>query len=170
MKKSWSSILLLVIVVTLAGWASTSPVRGGFLYVLNDVDGGPNQIYGYQVDENSGAVTLLGGFPMSSGGNGSQNLMSQRMGYDPANARLYVINGGSNTLSAYSVDLDTGALAPMPFSPLALPAGPAGQEPKRWAWGCVAVHPSGSPVVLGRDQMDVTTNSGQLAFVPTWSR
>jgi hypothetical protein len=51
----------------------------------------------------------------------------------------------------------------MPFSPIALPAGPAGQAPNRWAWGCVAVHPSGSPVVLGRDLLDVTIHPGQLA-------
>ncbi len=157
-----SSFLFLFIFI-LAGGASVAPVQAGFLYVLNDVDGGVNQIYGYRVDEASGDLTLLSGFPRSSGGNGSQNLMSQRMCYDPLNARLYVINGGSNTLSAYSVNLDTGSLTALPFSPVALPAGPAGQEPKRWAWGCVAVHPGGSPVVVGRDLLDVTTHPGQLA-------
>lgn len=163
MVKGRPSSYLFLFIVILAGGASVAPVQAGFLYVLNDVDGGLNQIYGYRVDEAGGGLTLLSGFPLSSGGNGSQNLDSQRMAYDPLNARLYVINGGSNSLSVYSVNLNTGGLASLPFSPVALPAGPAGQQPNRWAWACVAIHPSGSPVVLGRDLLDVTTNPGQLA-------
>jgi 6-phosphogluconolactonase (cycloisomerase 2 family) len=168
MGKGWMSSFLLVCISILFGGAGCAPVQAGFLYVLNDVDGGPNQIYGYQVNETSGVLTLLTGFPMPTGGNGSQNLMSQRMCYDSAHSRLYVINGGSDTLSAYAVNLDNGMLTPMPFSPVALPAGPAGQEPKRCSWSCMAVHPSGSLVVLGRDLLDVANEPGQLAsFVIT---
>ncbi len=137
-------------------------VQAGYLYVLNDVDGGPNQLYGYRVNEADGSLTALPGFPMTTGGNGSQNLMSQRLCFDASHARLYVVNGGSNTLSANTVNLADGSLSPLPFSPLALPAGPA-QPVKRWAWCAVAVHPAGSPLVLVRDQLDITVKPGQLA-------
>ena len=128
-------------------------VQAGYLYVLNDVDGGPNQLYGYRVNEADGSLTALPGFPMTTGGNGSQNLMSQRLCFDASHARLYVVNGGSNTLSAYTVNLADGSLSPLPFSPLALPAGPA-QPVKRWAWCAVAVHPAGSPPALAGAQGD----------------
>src|SRR4029450_4999362 len=46
----------------------------------------------------------------------------------------------SQTLSAFAVDRTTGALALLPFSPISLGVG---------SLTCVAVHPTGSPVVVG---------------------
>ncbi|NLI46574.1 MAG: beta-propeller fold lactonase family protein [Acidobacteria bacterium] len=169
MTQSKHTVWLWVFCGLLVSASGASFVQAGFLYVLNDVNGGPNQLYGYGVNEADGTLTLLSGFPMTTGGNGSQNLMCQRMCFDPAHARLYVINGGSNTLSAYSVNLDNGSLTPMPFSPLTLPPGPA-DPVNRWAWAAVAVHPSGSPLVVARDQLDQAVEPGQLAsFVITAS-
>lgn len=119
---------------------SVQATGGGFLYALVDVSGGPNRIYGYQVNELTGALTALSGFPVNTGGNGAGFTVSEQMAYDAANARLYVINAGSNTISAYSVNQTTGALTPLPFSPISLGAG---------NWSCLAVHPSGSPLVVG---------------------
>ena len=118
----------------------TAPVHAaGLLYVLNDIPSG-NQIYGYSVDEASGALTLLPGFPMATGGNGDTLRPSERLTIDSTNLRLYAINGGSLTLSAYSINPATGALTLLPFSPIALGSG---------QWRTVAIHPSGSPVLTG---------------------
>jgi 6-phosphogluconolactonase (cycloisomerase 2 family) len=151
-----------VVCIYILALFSASPALAGFLYALNDVDGAGNQIYGFNVNEASGALTPLSGFPLATGGNGSQNLASQRMFYDSLNSRLYVINGGSNTVSAYSVNTTNGALTLLPFSPISLPAGPA-QPPNRWSWLCLAVHPSGSPLVVARDKLDEAIEPGQIA-------
>ncbi len=123
----------------LLGMSVLSPAHAGLLYVLNDSSDG-NQIYGFRVDESTGALTPLSGFPFADGELGDQNTVSERLFYDSANSRLYVVDGGSNTVSAYSVDQSTGALTALPFSPISLPAG---------IWLCLAVHPGGSPLVVG---------------------
>src|SRR5262249_14014245 len=88
----------------------------------------------------SGALTPLPGFPVASGGNGSDVTVSEQLAYDATNSRLYVVNDGSDTLSAFSVNRATGALTALPFSPISLGNG---------SWFCVVVHPSGSPVIVG---------------------
>lgn len=135
---------LLALIVTV--FSSTSVHAAGLLYVLNDIPSG-NQIYGYSVDEASGALTLLPGFPVATGGNGDSLRPSERLKIDRTNQRLYAINGGSLTLSAYSINASTGALTALPFSPIALGAG---------QWRTVAVHPSGSPVLTGAVLNNVT--------------
>jgi len=156
--RMWAAVAVCATVVCLF----QDLVWAGYLYVLNDVDGGANLLFGFEVNEQDGSLTALPGFPRPSGGNGSQNLMSQRMTYDPVNGCLYLLNGGSNTISAFAVDATTGALEPLPFNPFSLPPGPAG-PPNRWSWGCLAVHPGGSPLVIGRDQLDQSHEPGQLA-------
>ncbi|WP_298820176.1 beta-propeller fold lactonase family protein [uncultured Chloroflexus sp.] len=113
---------------------------GGFLYALRDVDGGANEIYGFRVNEATGALTELPGFPVSTGGNGSPVGITSRIAYDASNGRLYALNNGSNTVSAYSVNFDTGTLTALPFSPISLGSGD---------WDCLTVHPGGSPLVVG---------------------
>src|SRR6185369_10463210 len=108
------------------------------VYTLVQVNAAPNQIYGFRMDTVTGALTAVAGFPVSSGGTGSTAASSETIAY--LNGRLYVVNDGSNTLSAFTVNRSTGALTPMPFSPIALGIG---------GWSCVSVHPSGSPVIVG---------------------
>ena len=112
----------------------------GYLYALVNVSGGPNQIFGFQVNELTGALTVLPGFPVGTGGNGSGVTDSEHLAYDPANSRLYAVNLGSHTISAYSLNLTTGALTALPYSPISLGTG---------FWNCLAVHPTGSPLVVG---------------------
>ncbi len=112
----------------------------GFLYVLSDVNGASNQIYGYSVDEATGALTALAGFPVATGSNGIGQTNTEQLALDAANRRLYAINRGGGTVSAYAIGT-TGALTALPFSPINLGAG---------AWSNLAVHPSGSPLVVGR--------------------
>lgn len=114
--------------------------QAGYLYALNDANSAANSIYGYSVNETTGALTLLSGFPVATGGNGTGSAVSERLTIDRANNRLYVVNDGSDTVSAYSVNTATGALTALPFSPIALPAG---------GYHTIAVHPGGSPLVIG---------------------
>jgi hypothetical protein len=62
----------------------------------------------------SGALQQLPGFPVPTGGQGTLGFgfddASDQLTYDAVKHRLYVINFGSNTLSAFSVSSVTGAL------------------------------------------------------------
>ena len=131
-----TSLLASILLIGLAarGEAAARP----FVYVLTQVNGAPNQIYGFTIDQTTGALNPLAGFPVASGGTGTAAAFSEML--TSSGNRLYVVNDGDNTLSVFSVNPVSGALTPMPFSPIALGTG---------SWGCVAVHPSGSPVVVG---------------------
>src|SRR5438105_4774067 len=114
----------------------TSTAKAGFLYVLSQQNGAPNQIYGYVVNETSGALTPLFGFPVSTGGNGVTGTFSELLTIDRVNKRLYVVNRGSNTISAFSINTAIGALTPLPYSPFATIGNIQS----------IAVHPTGSPL------------------------
>jgi 6-phosphogluconolactonase (cycloisomerase 2 family) len=116
------------------------PAPTGFLYALSDQNGASNQIYGFSVNETTGALTALSGFPVATGANGTAAGNVQRLAIDTTNQRLYSINDGSDTASAYAIDPMSGALTATPFSPIALGAG---------NWNPVAVHPAGSPLIFG---------------------
>jgi 6-phosphogluconolactonase (cycloisomerase 2 family) len=130
-------VSLLGSIVLIALSARSAAAAGPFVYALQQVDSGPNMIYGFIVDQTTGALTPIPGFPVPSGGTGSVAANSETITF--RGNRLYVINDGSDTLSVFSVS-PAGSLTPMPFSPIALGVG---------SWGCVAVHPNGSPVVIG---------------------
>lgn len=123
--------------------------RAGYLYALNDDPAG-SRVYGFEVNETTGALTALPGFPVSTGALGGNALVSERMTVDRLNNRLYVINDGSNSVSAYSINPATGALAELPFSPIGLDNA---------TWNSIDVHPSGSPLVVG----DGSTSAGRIA-------
>jgi FG-GAP-like repeat len=132
------SLLGSIAVVLLSAREAAANPPPYFVYALRQENGGANQIYGFQIGV-FGALTPLPGFPVASGGTGSAGTASEQIAY--GNGRLYVINDGSDTLSAFAVNRATGALTSLPFSPIALGIG---------SWACVAAHPSGSPVVVGR--------------------
>ncbi|NTU85999.1 MAG: lactonase family protein, partial [Chloroflexales bacterium] len=142
----WATCLLLIVTATLT--SQLTPARAQqaqtsereFLYVLEDRSAGSNRIHGYLVDGATGQLASLGP-PVETGRPGDDNYWGnvQRLAFHPGTRRLFALNGGdSNTLSAYRVNTTTGALTP-DFT-VSLGTG---------AWGCVAVHPSGSPVVVG---------------------
>lgn len=119
---------------------SASPAQPAkdYVYVLCQHNKGVNQIQGYSLDHASGMLTPLAGMPMPTEGIGDGYSLTQSLAYDPVHQRLYAVNDGSDTVSGFAVDRDTGALAPCPFNPIALGTG---------VWTCLAVHPSGSPLV-----------------------
>ncbi|HEX9366852.1 MAG TPA: beta-propeller fold lactonase family protein [Vicinamibacterales bacterium] len=117
--------------------ARGASAAGGFVYALNQVDGGPNQIYGFRVNPDVGVLTLLPGFPVASGGLGGPGSFSEHVAF--RNGLLFVVNEGSASLSVLSVNPTTGALTAAPFSPITLGGDLA----------CVAADPTAAPVVVG---------------------
>lgn len=122
---------------------TVAPLRAatGFLYALaNDTAG--NRIYGFGVTEANGALSLLPGFPMATGGTGTASgalTTYHRMCLDKVNGRLFAINAGTRTVSVFDINPSTGALTAAPFSPISLPAG---------TWTSVSVHPAGTMIAL----------------------
>src|SRR5688572_12623550 len=133
-----------LVLMTSAVFFTASRSDAGYLYLLNDLDAG-SRIYGFQVNESTGALTPLAGFPVSAQNGGINSIVSERMTIDVANKRLYVINDSSDSVSAFSIDPATGALTPMPFSPISLGTG---------AWNAIAVHPAGSPLVIANNALN----------------
>ncbi len=127
--------MLIAAVFMYAGSASA-----GFIYVVNDNAAG-NLIYGFSVNETTGELTPLAGFPVATGFNGGGSTNLEMLAIDKLNKRMYVINRGANNISAYSIDEATGMIALLPFSPI---ASVAQQR-------TIKVHPSGSPLIVGAD-------------------
>ena len=145
--------VILSVALLFCALAGPVPAWGGWLYVLNDDSAGSN-IYGFQVNESTGALTPLSGFPVSPGNGGINSIVSERMVVDAANARLYVVNDSSDTVAAYSINRSTGAITLLPFSPIALGTG---------NWNSIAVHPGGTPLIVSNG----LTSSGSLSFTIT---
>ena len=139
MKLSKFLVLTAFILVVLAGVEIRA---ASFLYAINDRSAG-NQIFGFSVDETTGSLTILPGFPVSTGFNGAGSTNLEMITIDKLNKRLYAINRGSNNISAYSIDPQNGSLSALPFSPI---AGIANER-------TVVVHPSGSPLIVGGDSV-----------------
>lgn len=132
---------------------AASRTDAGYLYLLNDIETG-SRVFGFQVNELTGALTPLTGFPVNAQNGGINSIVSERMIVDPVNKRLYVVNDSSETVSAFSIDPATGALTAMPFSPISLGTG---------VWNTIAVHPSGSPLLIANN----ATNGLVHSFVIT---
>ena len=133
-------VAVLFTLVLSATTASAQAANSGHLYVLNQKNAVADEIYGFEVDESTGGLTALPSFPVDAGGSGGSGSLSEQLAVDPVNKRLYVINDGSHDIGAFSIDAVSGALTPLPFSPIALGGS---------SWATVRVHPSGSPVVAG---------------------
>jgi len=131
--------------------------ESGFLYVLNTCNGCANEIFGFAVDETTGALTTLTslGFPIPTGGRGRTNsIASELMTIDRKNLRLFAINDTDRTVSAFKIDPATGVLTALPFSPFQLPLPTS--DPAAIHWSTIAVRPNGS------DSLLVVGDIGQL--------
>jgi 6-phosphogluconolactonase (cycloisomerase 2 family) len=85
-------------------------------------------------------------------------LFSESLTIDRFNQRLYALNDGSNTLSAFQINPQTGQLTQMPFSPIALP-----MSESYILWGTIAVHPSGSSLIVGGLKFQTSSSYGVIA-------
>jgi 6-phosphogluconolactonase (cycloisomerase 2 family) len=141
---------LAILAVLATGLFVSSAQAQSFVYGVNNRNNLPTRVYGYAVNESTGVLTPIPGVnPLLTGQNGDGGTIGERIAIDSVNRRLYVINGGlARSLFVYSINGVTGALTPLPFSPIALPATFTFPN-------SVTVHPSGSPVVV--------TNGNQVA-------
>lgn len=139
MLKLYVLFLRNALLCTVLMFAAVISAQAGYLYALNDNRMG-NNIYGYSVNEATGALDPLAGFPVATGGSGSDGTNSELLTIDRMTNRLYIINRGSSTVSAYSISMTTGTLTALPFSPIVLPSG---------FYNTIATHPSGSPLIIG---------------------
>jgi hypothetical protein len=121
------------------GSASRVFASSGYLYVLNDGASAAPSIYGFAVDDPSGTYSPLPNFPVATSGLADTGMGNERVAIDALAGRLYVVNGGNHSVSAYAIDRSSGALSELSFSPIALPSG---------QWASIVVHPSGSPVAV----------------------
>ncbi|HOO70692.1 MAG TPA: beta-propeller fold lactonase family protein [Spirochaetota bacterium] len=98
---------------------------GSFVYLaINDTTTTPetNQVRGYAVSTETGALTEISGSPYEPG--------SQPYGVavDPSGSFLYTANYGSNDISGFSIDRETGALTAIDGSPFSAGTGPGSIE------------------------------------------
>lgn len=151
-----TKLLPAVMLVLIAAVASNA----GWLYALADEANG-NDIYGFAVNESTGEITALPGFPVATGGAGNDvALICHRLVVDAANNRLYAVNNASGSISAFSINPSTGALSPMPFSPINIGVG---------TWNAMDIHPSGSPLIVsngaspgGATSIRITATSAEI--------
>jgi 6-phosphogluconolactonase (cycloisomerase 2 family) len=135
------SLLLLLVSFT----ASTA--KAGYLYVFNQGNGSQNKLYGFRVNESTGELTLIPGFPISTG-LGTGGYPSRWMTLDPINKRLFTIENGTPVrVHAFSIN-PNGTVSPIIFThPIT----------SSFIISSIAVHPSGSPLLLGGGSSSFTT-------------
>jgi 6-phosphogluconolactonase (cycloisomerase 2 family) len=92
---------------------------------------GPNTINGYTIN-GSGGLTVLSGFPFSTGGEGRQMSSNSRLLSSPLGNFLFASNNASGGITVYSID-SGGNLSKVPGSPF-VTAGPPSY---------LAIHPNG---------------------------
>ena len=135
--------------------------QNGILYALRDCGGCSNEIFAFAANEQTGALTLLSGFPISTGFTGTGARVNERLAIDRANKRLFVLNDGSDRVNVYNINPANGALTSAIPNAITLPG--AG------AWYTMLVHPSGSPLLVGDSAGQVasyiiTANSATAAI------
>jgi 6-phosphogluconolactonase (cycloisomerase 2 family) len=121
-----------------------------FLYatISSSFMGTSSSVYAYTIDAASGGLTAVANSPFTAG----ENPVSATV--DVSGRFLFVANNANtangNSVSAFSIDPDTGVLTPVPGSPFAASPFPL----------FVAADPSGQYVYVGLD-----TSPGIAAFV-----
>lgn len=102
--------------IVLAAFFAASLAAQSYVYTNNDTFTGPNSVSGYSVDS-SGSLSQISGSPFSTGGTGTSSTALPLYGATRVvvvNDFLYASNAGSNTVSAFTIDLSSnGALVPI---------------------------------------------------------
>src|SRR5215472_5739649 len=106
-------------------WAQST-----FVY-SNDNTTGANTVSGFSAGPD-GSLTLMSGlgFPLPTGGIGTGGgvFAATRILASPLGGFLYVANGGSGTVSVFSIDTSTGSLTPVAGSPFATATPPGSSQ------------------------------------------
>ena len=138
---------------------------GQFVYVADCGLGqgcagtGSGGVWAYQIDAETGALTVLPGSPYLAG------LNPNSIAVDPAGHFVYVTNSGSGNLSGFAISAGRGTLIPVPGSPFATGPQPSavGFTPSgKFAY--VSAHGGGQVATF-----KVDLASGTLAAVATVS-
>jgi len=124
-----------ILCMFLSGAAALRAQNAGFVYVASL--GEPGNVSAYAIDATTGALTPVSGSPFPAG------LNSRSVAVDPTGHFAYVVNGSSaldfsGSISAYTIDPETGALTQVPGSPV-----PVGGQPSS-----VAADPTGEFVYV----------------------
>jgi 6-phosphogluconolactonase (cycloisomerase 2 family) len=124
-----SSKLVVQFLLTLALSSSASLWAQSTFVYSNDNVAGTNTVSGFSVGSN-GALTLMSGFPLSTGGTGTGGglFVGARILASPLDGFLYVANGGSGTVSVFSIDSGTGSLTAVAGSPFATATPPGSPQ------------------------------------------
>ena len=93
---------------------------GHFLFAANTSDG---TVSVFTIDAN-GALAQISGSPFPSLTSSTTAAGPRALTLDPTGAFLYVANGTSNNVSAFSVNATTGSLTALSGSPFAAGTGP----------------------------------------------
>lgn len=130
--------------------AVTADFSGQYVYAINNETDGPNAagaVWGYQINQNNGALTAVPGspytFPANTYAGGSVSSTMQPSG-SPGSVVLYALTEGpTGDVWGYDVDYGTGALTGLPGSPFYVDgAGSAlADNQGKWIWAT-----SGFPV------------------------
>ena len=116
---------------------------GTFAYVANFGTFGDNSVAGnimaYRINPTSGALTPVAVTPLASDGTATSEMNPSSITISPPGNFAYVTHSLSNKISAYRIDIATGALTEVAGSPL-----PAGVSPTS-----LAVNPSGTFAYVG---------------------
>ena len=129
--------------------AVTADFTGQYVYAINNETDGPDAagaVWGYQINQNNGALTAVPGSPYTfpantyAGGSVSSTMLPSG---SPASVLLYALTAGpTGDVWGYAVDYGTGALTAVPGSPVYVDgAGSAlADNQGKWVWA-----PSGFP-------------------------
>jgi 6-phosphogluconolactonase (cycloisomerase 2 family) len=110
---------MMMMITAMLAFAGGLQAQSRFLYTNDDVLSA-NTISGFSVDSN-GNLTPLSGSPFSTGGGGTDGGAPSVSRIVVAGGQfLYASNGGTNNISAFSVDPNTGALAAVAGSPFSI--------------------------------------------------
>lgn len=152
-----STIILSAFLVQISPGEAGADSRALPVFVfVNENPNGPNSVESYRVDP-AGAPTLVGSYPTGGTGSDASFLASERaalaLPYDLAqtSGHLYALNLGDNTVSVFSIDPYTGALA-LQYSPVAVGAT------------AIAVNPAGTVLYTGS-----ASNEGQSDLLAAWA-
>lgn len=100
-----------VVGTSTANYGAVDPY-GRFLYVSDDAG---NNIYGFQISQTDGTLTAIPGSPFNGG---AFNLSApQFVVVDHSGSFLYAVNLNTATVSAYTINQSSGAIAPLATNP-----------------------------------------------------
>jgi 6-phosphogluconolactonase len=91
---------------------------GTFAYATNGA-----QVWGYSINATTGALTPIAGSPFAANGGTDSTPGPRMITFDPSGSYLYVGNGSAHEISGFTVDATTGALTPVPGSPVSVSIG-----------------------------------------------